>query len=74
MATLFNILYRHGRIVEYMVIKLDRPIDCGMLCKQIQQLINKHIDGSATNKALSIRVVDVIDGGDQHIPKLEHKG
>lgn len=56
-----------------MVIKLDRPIDCGMLCKQIQQLINRNIQDSATNKALSIKIVDIIDGGDQHIPKLEYK-
>lgn len=57
-----------------MIVRLDRPTDCGYLCKQIQKMIENHKKvESLDNKVLSIRVVDLVDGGDDHIPKLEYK-
>jgi len=30
-------------------------------------------NNSLDNKIISIKIVDVIDGGDKHMPKLEYK-
>ena len=29
-------------------------------------------NNSLDNKIISVKIVDVVDGGDSHVPKLEH--
>lgn len=58
-----------------MVIKLDKPVDCGNICKQIQKLIIRNIKTQdMAGKALSIRIVDIIDQTDKQTGLLEYKG
>lgn len=56
-----------------MIIRLDEQTECSVLCKLIQKEINRYEkeNGSASNKALLIKVVD-IEESTAHIPKLEH--
>jgi hypothetical protein len=57
-----------------MIIKLEQQIECTTLCKQIAKMIDVYRKtNSLDNKIISVKIVDVIDGGDKHIPKLEHK-
>jgi len=57
-----------------MIIKLEEKIECALICKAIQKLINSTLrDNDFKNKAISIKIVDVLDGGDYHIPKIEYK-
>lgn len=57
-----------------MIIKLEDKIECALICKVIQRLIDSKIkDGNIKNKGISINIVDILDGGDSHIPKIEYK-
>jgi hypothetical protein len=56
-----------------MIIKLNEQIDCTTLCKQIAKMIDTYRkNNSLDNKIISVKIVDVVDGGDSHVPKLEH--
>lgn len=57
-----------------MIIKLEEKTECVAICKIIQKLIDSKIkNGDIKNKGISINIVDILDGGDYHIPKIEHK-
>jgi len=57
-----------------MIIKLNEQIDCTTLCKQIAKMIDAYRkNNSLDNKIISVKIVDIIDGGDKHMPKLEYK-
>ena len=57
-----------------MVIRLDKQTDCATICKMIQQMVekDKRENGNAP-RAISIKITDFIDAGDDHVPKLEDK-
>lgn len=61
-----------------MIIPIAQNMDCNAICKTIQKIIdryNREVEKTSIgNHALSINVVRLIDGGDNHIPKLENKG
>jgi len=57
-----------------MILKLDQQIECKTICERIQKMINQYQKHeSLENKVISIKVVDLVDGGDKHMPKLEYK-
>lgn len=57
-----------------MILKLDQQIECKTICERIQKMINQYQKHeSLENKVISIKVVDLVDGGDKHIPKLEYR-
>ena len=56
-------------------INLNKDIQCEYICQQIQKLITKFQQGGG-NLPESVLVIDIIqtlDGGDNHMPKLEYK-
>jgi hypothetical protein len=56
-------------------INLNKDIQCEYICQQIQKLVAKFQQGGG-NLPESILVIDIItavDGGDNHIPKIEYK-
>jgi len=55
-------------------ITLNKDIQCEYICQQIQKLVTK-FQQSGEDLSQSILVIDIIktvDGGDNHIPKLEY--
>lgn len=57
-----------------MIIKLDQQIDCNTICARMQKMIDQYRkNNSLDNKIISIKIVDLVDGGDKHIPKIEYK-
>jgi len=57
-----------------MIIRLDQNIDCTSLCKRIAQMIDRYKkENSLDNKVISIKIVELVDGGDNHIKKIEDK-
>lgn len=53
------------------ILRLEN-LDCKKICKEIDRLIQiKKPDPSKTY--LKIGLSDIVDGGDNHIPKLEFK-
>lgn len=55
-------------------ISLNQNIQCEYICQQIQKLVNKFQSSQNINGALLIiDIVQPVDGGDNHIPKLEYK-
>ena len=58
-----------------MSISLNQNIECNYICGQIQKLVNK-FQQSGENLGSALLVIDIvqpIDGGDYHIPKIEYK-
>lgn len=56
-------------------INLNKDIQCEYICQQIQKIVTKFQQGGG-NLPESVLVIDIIqalDGGDNHIPKLEYK-
>ena len=52
-------------------ITLNKEIKCEYICAQIQELINKvQTTQDISKSVLIIDIVETIDGGDNHIPKL----
>jgi hypothetical protein len=57
-----------------MIIKLEQQIDCPTLCRRIGKMIERYAkENRLQDKAISIKIVEIVDGGDKHIPKLEYK-
>jgi hypothetical protein len=57
-----------------MIIKLNEQIDCNTICKRIAKMVDSYRkNNSLDNKIISVKIVDVVDGGDKHTPKLEYK-
>ena len=57
-----------------MIIKLEQQIDCPTLCRRIGKMLEKYgRDNDLKDKAISIKIVEIVDGGDNHIPKVEYK-
>jgi hypothetical protein len=55
-------------------ITLNKDIQCEYICQQIQKLVTK-FQQSGEDLSQSILVIDIIktvDGGDNHIPKIEY--
>lgn len=56
-----------------MIIKLNEQIDCNTICKRIAKMVDSYRkENSLDNKIISVKIVDVVDDGDSHVPKLEH--
>jgi hypothetical protein len=53
------------------VLKLDN-LNCQDICNKIQRFLN-HAKPDISKQILVIRLQNIIDSGDNHIPKLEHK-
>jgi hypothetical protein len=54
-------------------ITLNKNIQCEQICAEIQKLVTKL--SSSQDISQSILVIDIIqitDGGDSHIPKIEY--
>lgn len=54
-------------------ISLNKNIECELICKEIQKLVNKL--GSSQDISRSILVIDIIqvtDSADSLLPKLEY--
>ena len=60
-----------------MIVPVTPNIDCNKLCHTIQKIMDKYnreVGQVIVGKhAISINIVEITDGGDQHIPKLENK-
>jgi hypothetical protein len=54
-------------------ITLNKQIQCEYICSQIQKAINRYQQSSQdlSGAVLIIDIIQVTDGGDSHIPKLE---
>ena len=54
-----------------MIVKLNQNIDCTSLCKQIAKMIERfRKENSLDNKVISVKIVELVDGGDNHIKKI----
>ena len=55
-------------------INLNKDIQCEYICQQIQKLITKFQQdgGNLPQSVLVIDIIQIIDGGDNHIPKIEY--
>ena len=57
-----------------MIIKLEQQIDCPTLCRRIGKMIERYgRENNLKDKAISIKIVEIVDSGDNHIPKIEYK-
>lgn len=58
-----------------MIFPVTSNMDCNALCKAIQKVFNrynKEVEQTVPGvHALSVNVVKISDGGDDHIPKIE---
>jgi len=59
------------------IIPVTANMDCNKLCQTIQKIMDKYnreVEQTVVGKhAISINIVEIVDAGDQHIPKLENK-
>ena len=55
-------------------ITLNKDIQCEHICQQVQKLVNKFQQSSQdiSRAILVLDIIETIDGGDNHIPKLEY--
>jgi hypothetical protein len=55
-------------------INLNKNIECEYICQQIQKLVTKFQQdgGNLPQSVLVIDIIQTVDGGDNHIPKLEY--
>lgn len=53
-------------------IKIDNNMDCKNICRQAQNLVTEYIKEYGNNKELMLvlQVKEIIDGGIDHIKKL----
>lgn len=57
-----------------MIIKLEQQIDCPTLCRRIAKMLERYSrENDLKDKAISIKIVEIVDGGDNYIPKIENK-
>ena len=57
-------------------IRLNKNLDCEYICSQVQKLIidyQKSNNHDIADSVLSIDIIQLTDGGTNHIPKLEYK-
>jgi hypothetical protein len=54
-------------------ITLNKDIQCEHICQQVQKLVNNFQQSSQdiSRAILVLDIIQTIDGGDNHIPKLE---
>lgn len=55
-------------------INLNKNIECEYICQQIQKLVTKFQQGGGNlpESVIVIDIIQTIDGGDNHIPKIEY--
>jgi|694.fasta_scaffold00036_156 hypothetical protein len=55
-------------------IALNKNIECEYICQQIQKLVTKFQQdgGNLPQSILVIDIIQTVDGGDNHIPKIEY--
>jgi hypothetical protein len=55
-------------------ISLGQNLQCEYICQKIQKLITQHQQNGQdlSGSLLTIDIITTIDGGDNHIPKLEY--
>lgn len=55
-------------------IALNKNIECEYLCQQIQKIVTRFQQGGGNlpESVLVIDIIQTVDGGDNHIPKLEY--
>jgi hypothetical protein len=55
-------------------INLNKNIECEYICQQIQKLVTKFQQdgGNLPQSVLVIDIIQTVDGGDNHIPKIEY--
>ena len=55
-------------------INLNKNIECEYICQQIQKLVTRFQQdgGNLPQSVLVIDIIQTVDGGDNHIPKLEY--
>jgi hypothetical protein len=55
-------------------ITLNKDIQCEHICQQVQKLVNNFQQSSQdiSRAILVLDIIQTIDGGDNHIPKLEY--
>lgn len=57
-----------------MIIRLDQQIDCRTVCTQIAKMVERYKkENSLDNKMIVVKIVEVTDGCDNHIPRIEYK-
>lgn len=64
-----------AKIMKF-AIRLNKNLDCEYICNQIQKLIidyQKSNNHNIADSVLSIDIIQLTDGGTNHIPKLEYK-
>jgi len=63
-----------SEIIMKIAITLNKNIECEYICKQVQKLVNKFQQSSQdiSGAVLVLDIIQTIDGGDNHIPKLEY--
>ena len=63
-----------SEIIMKIGITLNKNIECEYICKQVQKLVNKFQQSSQdiSGAVLVLDIIQTIDGGDNHIPKLEY--
>ena len=56
-------------------ISLSQNLQCEYICQKIQKLISQHQQNNQdlSGSLLVIDIITPIDGGDNHIPKIEYK-
>jgi hypothetical protein len=55
-------------------ITLNKNIECEYICQQIQKIVTKfqQSGGNLPESVLVIDIIQTVDGGDNHIPKIEY--
>jgi hypothetical protein len=55
-------------------INLNKNIECEYICQQIQKLVTRFQQdgGNLPQSVLVIDIIQTVDGGDNHIPKIEY--
>ena len=58
-----------------LAFNLGNDLSCDKVCKEIQKLVNdyKKENPNSTSPLLVISIKETIDGGNNHIPKIELK-
>lgn len=54
-------------------IALNKNIQCEQICAEIQKLVTKLTNSQDISQSiLVIDIIQITDGGDSHVPKLEY--
>jgi len=60
--------------MDKIAISLNHNVQCEYICQQIQKLVTKFQSSQDISGALLvINIIKPVDGGDNHIPKIEYK-